>query len=233
MVTSPNSTFTDTNCVGQSKPPRLGFQAHSAPLDAKFDSSFSNLYVTLHGSWDRQPPTGFKLVVVPFTKLTDGSYDPVAAATSRTGYTDVLWNSDVTRCGTSYCARPVGLVWDSYGRLFMTSDASGGGEIFMLTNSKYTNGGGAAPSSCIPQSSTSSSRPSSSTSSSTSSIFTTTSRPSTTSTSSRPTTTSTVPIGTVTHYGQCGGQGWTGGTVCIDSWPCKCQNTYYCQCVPP
>src|SRR6186713_21611 len=78
LVTTPNTTFNDATCASRATPARLGFQAHSAPLDAKFDSDFSNLFVSLHGSWNRITPTGFKLVSVPFTRLADGSYDPVA-----------------------------------------------------------------------------------------------------------------------------------------------------------
>jgi glucose/arabinose dehydrogenase len=65
----------------QATPPALTFQAHSAPIDSKFDATFSNLYVTFHGSWNRAPTTGFKLVVVPFTKGTDGAYRPVSPGT--------------------------------------------------------------------------------------------------------------------------------------------------------
>nr|AIO06746.1 endo-beta-1,4-xylanase 5 [Penicillium oxalicum] len=33
------------------------------------------------------------------------------------------------------------------------------------------------------------------------------------------------------HYGQCGGQGWTGPTVCASPYTCKAQNSYYSQCL--
>ncbi|TAQ89066.1 hypothetical protein B7494_g2649 [Chlorociboria aeruginascens] len=44
--------------------------------------------------------------------------------------------------------------------------------------------------------------------------------------STTPTGTGTVPL-----YGQCGGQGWTGGTICI-SGTCTYSNAYYSQCLP-
>ncbi|KAF7966741.1 hypothetical protein HWV62_37215, partial [Athelia sp. TMB] len=60
----------------------------------------------------------------------------------------------------------------------------------------------------------------------------TTSTPSTshtsTSTSSSPGTSGTpTGPGTVAEYGQCGGIGWTGGTVCVSPYVCKVGNAYY------
>ncbi|KAJ7162005.1 putative acetyl xylan esterase [Mycena crocata] len=37
--------------------------------------------------------------------------------------------------------------------------------------------------------------------------------------------------GTVPHWGQCGGQGWTGGTVCEAPFTCKAANSFYSQCL--
>ncbi|KAH8819380.1 cellobiose dehydrogenase-like protein [Xylogone sp. PMI_703] len=132
FVMTPNNTFNDASCIQQSTPPRLSFQAHSAPLDLKFDSSFQNLYVSFHGSWDRSPATGYKVVKVPFSRAADGSYAPTAPSNSNSGYTDIFWNSDVTRCSTTYCFRPVGIVFNSRGRMFVTSDSAAEGELFML-----------------------------------------------------------------------------------------------------
>lgn len=55
-------------------PARLSFQAHSAPLDYKFDSWFTTMYVTFHGSLDRLQSTGCKLFSVSFTKDSAGNY---------------------------------------------------------------------------------------------------------------------------------------------------------------
>ncbi|KAK6429303.1 hypothetical protein LTR95_014549, partial [Oleoguttula sp. CCFEE 5521] len=33
-------------------------------------------------------------------------------------------------------------------------------------------------------------------------------------------------------WGQCGGQGWTGGTTCVSGYSCQAQNQYYSQCLP-
>ncbi|EIM80563.1 uncharacterized protein STEHIDRAFT_104851 [Stereum hirsutum FP-91666 SS1] len=37
--------------------------------------------------------------------------------------------------------------------------------------------------------------------------------------------------GTVAHWGQCGGIGWTGGTVCASPYTCQASNAYYSQCL--
>lgn len=55
-----------------------------------------------------------------------------------------------------------------------------------------------------------------------------------TSTSGGSTSTSTSPggsTGTVPKYGQCGGQGWTGGTVCVAGSTCTYNNAWYSQCL--
>jgi glucose/arabinose dehydrogenase len=130
MVLAPNATFNDATCAQRSVPARLGFPAHTAPLDSKFDAAGENLYVSLHGSWNRQPPQGYKLVAVPFAKGEDGRYAPVAGRDSRAGYEDVLYPADEGSCSASTCVRPVGLVFDAMGRLYMTADASG--EVFLL-----------------------------------------------------------------------------------------------------
>ncbi|KAF9559707.1 glycoside hydrolase [Agrocybe pediades] len=53
------------------------------------------------------------------------------------------------------------------------------------------------------------------------------------STSSAPPTTTTTPStgGTAAHWGQCGGQGWTGPTVCAAPYTCQVSNPYYSQCL--
>jgi cellulose 1,4-beta-cellobiosidase len=45
------------------------------------------------------------------------------------------------------------------------------------------------------------------------------------------TTTSTAPQSTQTKYGQCGGIGWTGPTVCASGSTCTSSNAYYSQCL--
>jgi acetylxylan esterase len=65
--------------------------------------------------------------------------------------------------------------------------------------------------------------------SSTSSTFSTVTSqtPSSTTTS----TPSATPTATAQRWGQCGGQNWTGPTVCASPYACQCQNQWYCQCL--
>lgn len=132
FVQAPTASFNDSSCAARSTPPRLVFPAHSAPLDAKFDSKNQNLYVTLHGAWNRAPPTGFSVIRVPFTKGRDGSYSPVTAS-NKIGYVKVLTPTAANgpTCSDSTCIRPVGLAIDAVGRFYMTSDSSG--ELFLIS----------------------------------------------------------------------------------------------------
>lgn len=70
---------------------------------------------------------------------------------------------------------------------------------------------------------------SSSRTSSTKTSSSTTSKSTTTSTSKTTTTTPSAP--SQTHWGQCGGQGWTGPTVCASPYTCQTQNPWYSQCL--
>ncbi|KAG8898755.1 hypothetical protein FRC00_002335 [Tulasnella sp. 408] len=60
---------------------------------------------------------------------------------------------------------------------------------------------------------------------------TTTTTTKTSSTTSKASSTTTASGATQTLYGQCGGQGWTGATVCA-SGTCTYTNAYYSQCLP-
>lgn len=95
-----------------------------APLDIKFNNSASEAWITFHGSWDRSNPVGYKLSVLPFQ---DG--EPVAAPDNTTAVIDVFWNADNSDCPQK-CFRPVGIAFDSQGRLFVSSDATG--EIYVV-----------------------------------------------------------------------------------------------------
>ncbi|KAI1520771.1 soluble quino protein glucose dehydrogenase [Pyrenophora tritici-repentis] len=121
-----NATVNDTLCRDDYIAPRITFNAHMAPLDIKFNSNGTAAWVTMHGSWNREDPIGYKLSLVQF----DGKGSPVAPANSTTAAIDIVSNLNLSACPGS-CFRPVGLAWDAQGRLFMSSDSTG--EIFVIT----------------------------------------------------------------------------------------------------
>ncbi|KAI2630424.1 soluble quino protein glucose dehydrogenase [Xylaria nigripes] len=133
FVVAPNDTFNDASCEGISNPPRLSFQAHAAPIGSAFNKDATKLYITFHGSWNRQPASGYALAEVPFTKTADGLYDPVAAADSQTSFTTIMSAPDPGSCNSASCWRPTGVQWDNAGeKLFISSDNFNNGEIFVL-----------------------------------------------------------------------------------------------------
>ncbi|KND86449.1 hypothetical protein TOPH_08923 [Tolypocladium ophioglossoides CBS 100239] len=128
--------LSDASCNTDYVPPRLAFQAHTAPLDIKFNADGSKAFITFHGSWDRKVPIGYRIASVDFNKDTG---EPSAAHDSTTAAVDVLSTPDLTKCPDG-CFRPVGLAWDSQGRLWASSDSTG--EIFVLYQNGTTDGGG-------------------------------------------------------------------------------------------
>ncbi|KAK5658626.1 hypothetical protein OQA88_2019 [Cercophora sp. LCS_1] len=134
IVIAPNSTFNDDTCAEKAVPPRLSIRAHSAPIDGKFDRDYKNMYVSLHGSWNRQPATGYKVIQIPFQKLDNGQYDPVAPqdAPIPTGYNDILWTQNEGSCSSNSCLRPSGIVWHpDFSRMYVASDGAVG-ELYIL-----------------------------------------------------------------------------------------------------
>jgi hypothetical protein len=53
----------------------------------------------------------------------------------------------------------------------------------------------------------------------------------TTSSAKATTTTTSTGSGTVAKYGQCGGEGYTGSTLCASGSTCTYSNAYYSQCL--
>lgn len=97
--------------------PHIMFQAHSAPLGLAFipDSWPSeyrgDLLVAYHGSWNRSVPTGYKIVRFD---LDDG-YRSRNEADFLGGFLE----------GSGALGRPVDLVFDSKGNLFVADDKAG------------------------------------------------------------------------------------------------------------
>ena len=99
-------------------------------MDGKFDKANTNMYVTLHGSWDTDTPAGYKIIEIPFKKGSKG-YEPVAKQDSGNGYSKILWDTQ-SGCNSDKCLRPVGLTWDkTYSRMFFASDGIEG-EVYAL-----------------------------------------------------------------------------------------------------
>jgi glucose/arabinose dehydrogenase len=132
FVLAPNETFNDATCVERSVGPVLPFPAHAAPMDIKFDQESLNAYVPLHGSWNRQPSYGYKVVEVPFTKNGDGGFVPVAARNTLTGFQEILSSVNETSCSMFNCFRPVGIAVTPQNKLYVVSDSFIEGEMFLL-----------------------------------------------------------------------------------------------------
>ncbi|KAK4169923.1 soluble quino protein glucose/sorbosone dehydrogenase [Cladorrhinum sp. PSN259] len=103
---------------------RLHFHAHTAPLDVKFNANSTQAYIAFHGSWNRNPADGYRVMRVDFK---DGQ--PVHDVSSKTAQIPVMENSNPGGCPNS-CFRPVGLAFDKKGRLYVSSDTSG--EIYVI-----------------------------------------------------------------------------------------------------
>ena len=129
-----NSTINDSFCAERTIAPRLTFQAHQAPIDIKFNNSGTEAWISFHGSWDRSNPVGYKVSMVPFE-----NGEPVAASDNNTAASDIFTNVDNSMCPTN-CFRPAGLTFDSQGRLFVSSDASG--EIYVVVKDQTPTGTG-------------------------------------------------------------------------------------------
>jgi hypothetical protein len=96
-------------------PTTLNFQAHSAPLQAVFydaaqfpDAFRGALFIAFHGSWNRQPPTGYKVVAVIFK-----NGNPVKVEDFLTGW---------LASGNRVRGRPVGVAVAADGSLYVSDD---------------------------------------------------------------------------------------------------------------
>ncbi|KAG8848800.1 hypothetical protein FRB91_010485, partial [Serendipita sp. 411] len=84
-------------------------------------------FVSFHGSWNREPPTGYGIVRIPWSGNA-----PNSGRDSKDGYSFILQAPDLSACPDG-CFRPVGLTFDPKGRLFGSSDSTG--EIFIIQHS--------------------------------------------------------------------------------------------------
>ncbi len=111
-----------TSCQGVEKP-LVEMQAHEAPLGLEFYSGEQfpeeyrgDLFVALHGSWNRSIPVGYKVVRIP---LDGDSIGPVEDFAS--GWLE----------GGSSWGRPVDVLTGPEGSLYISDDA--GGRIYRVS----------------------------------------------------------------------------------------------------
>lgn len=107
------STYLRDPCE-DSVPSLIDLQAHSAPLGLNFyyggsfpEEYIGDLFVCLHGSWNRQEPTGYKIIRINMTDLTVHDF--------ATGW---LQNGNVL-------GRPVDVMFSEDGSLFVSDDNDG------------------------------------------------------------------------------------------------------------
>jgi Raf kinase inhibitor-like YbhB/YbcL family protein len=102
-----------------SVPMTLGYTAHAAPMQlvfysgTQFPAEYSgDAFVTMRGSWNRKPASGYEVVHINFTAGKPDKIEPFA-----TGF--------LSDGGTTHFARPVGLAMAGDGALLMGDDANG------------------------------------------------------------------------------------------------------------
>ncbi|GAA6623145.1 PQQ-dependent sugar dehydrogenase [Scytonema sp. NUACC26] len=118
LSTNPIGTTKEEYCAN-TQPPVLTYTAHSAPLamlfykGSQFPEEYRNdAFVTMRGSWNRNPPSGYKVVRV---RYADGK--PVEFEDFITGFLNEV---ALTQFG-----RPVGLAVAPDGSLLFTDDTNG------------------------------------------------------------------------------------------------------------
>ena len=105
----PDPDFGSAAVCADKEPPYIEMQAHSAPLGMRFDQGAKNLYVAFHGSWNRSAPTGYKVV-----RISDPTGEPKI--------TDYISGWLV---GTKAWGRPVDVIFDKSGEMFISDDSAG------------------------------------------------------------------------------------------------------------
>jgi Raf kinase inhibitor-like YbhB/YbcL family protein len=121
-----------------STPMALGYTAHAAPMQMVFNptgGSFpaeyeGDAFVTMRGSWNREPASGYEIVRVRFADGQPRAFEPFAS-----GF--------LTDGGTRHMARPVGLAFAGDGALLMADDANG--VIYRIRHAGKAPGSAAAP----------------------------------------------------------------------------------------
>jgi len=118
IIDDPPGTTKAAYCAA-TQPPALPFQAHQAPIGMTFytGTAFPERYqgdafVAFHGSWNREPAVGYKVVHISF----EGG-QPQAAEDFVSGF--------LIENGTAYFGRPAGITVAADGALLFSDDENG------------------------------------------------------------------------------------------------------------
>ena len=140
----PGASVSDADCRNNYAKPALVMQAHSAPLGLTFynykddrpskcsgvipfpKSMNGYIFIAFHGSWNRQIPTGYKVVYVP--TLSDGK--DVAGGIGANPI-DLLAHEGVNAAWDDDF-RPVDVTFDECGRLLVSSDGSSKNKVVRI-----------------------------------------------------------------------------------------------------
>jgi len=116
-------------CV-DTEPPAIELPAHTAPLGLRFDKE-GNLYVALHGSWNRTYPSGYKIIQIRFPK----NFVPYEyGAEKKPKAEDFIWGwmSDehmkkplASNASQFAQGRPVDILFDDKGAMYISDDKAG------------------------------------------------------------------------------------------------------------
>lgn len=116
---TPCGGLTKAQWRSMSTPMVLGYTAHAAPMQmlfyrgAQFPREYQgDAFVTMRGSWNRNPPSGYEVVRIRFRDGKPASTEPFLSGFLTSG-------------GTRHFARPVGLAVAKDGALLVGDDANG------------------------------------------------------------------------------------------------------------
>jgi Raf kinase inhibitor-like YbhB/YbcL family protein len=131
---TPPGDITKEQWKAQSTPMVLGYTAHAAPMQLVFNTggNFPRAYdgdafVTMRGSWNRMPASGYEIARIRFTDGKPTSIEPFV-----TGF--------LAADGKSHFGRPVGLAMAKDGAMLMADDANG-----IIYRIAHNAGAGAVP----------------------------------------------------------------------------------------
>ncbi|TPX56163.1 hypothetical protein PhCBS80983_g04744 [Powellomyces hirtus] len=98
-----DGTHTDAWCQNPANVilPDAMVPAHAAPLAAQFHTETGDMYLALHGSWNRNIPSGYSLVRLPFT--------PAGTPTTNRVTDTIMWLTAGPCAYGGSCFRPAGL----------------------------------------------------------------------------------------------------------------------------